>query len=311
MSAQESPKKKHCFIIAPISTPEDIRGLYRGDEKHFEHVLEQLIVPAVEKAGFKPILPKMEGSDVIHASIIRHLEEAPLVLCDISSLNPNVMLELGIRTSLNKPVCIVRDDLTRDDRVPFDVSIINNHTYRSDPTWTLVGEIEKLANHVKGTSLDDNALWRYFGMRLTAQAATGKAGTDETLALVLTELGALRKEVKASKSAETAHTVTSVPSVGYSGFGTLGDIDYLPEIQSGMVPAIGWLTTSSWPVGNVMWELNNQALQSGLMIRNMYFDNGAIRITLGAHDASNVMLGSLASFVSSHGLGLSVEFSAI
>jgi hypothetical protein len=51
----------------------------------------------------------MKGTDVIHAQIIRNLEEMPHVVCDISSLNPNVMLELGIRTALNKPVIIVRD----------------------------------------------------------------------------------------------------------------------------------------------------------------------------------------------------------
>jgi hypothetical protein len=77
--------KNDCFIIAPISTPEDIRPTYRSDENHFKNVLAQLIVPAVKKAGFNPIPPIMEGSDVIHAKIIRNLEQAPLVLCDIST----------------------------------------------------------------------------------------------------------------------------------------------------------------------------------------------------------------------------------
>ena len=59
-----------------------------------------------------------------------------MVLCDISSLTANVFFELGIRTALNKPVCVVKDELTT--RIPFDTGIINHHTYSSSlSAWTL------------------------------------------------------------------------------------------------------------------------------------------------------------------------------
>jgi len=45
---------------------------------------------------------------LIHAEIIRNIENADLVLCDMSCLNPNVFFEFGIRTSLNKPVSVVK-----------------------------------------------------------------------------------------------------------------------------------------------------------------------------------------------------------
>jgi len=119
-----------------------------GDEDHFYHVLDYLLIPSIKKAGFEPILPKTKGSEIIHGEIIRNIELADFVLCDISVLNPNVFFELGIRTSLNKPVCIIKDDLT--EKVPFDTSIINNHTYLSalNP-WTLDDQIDDLANHIK------------------------------------------------------------------------------------------------------------------------------------------------------------------
>ena len=94
-----SPNANDCFIVAPISTGKELVELYGGDQNHFSNVLKYLLVPAVREAGLNPIEPVMEGSDVIHAQIIRNLEESPHVLCDISSLNPNVMLELGIRTA--------------------------------------------------------------------------------------------------------------------------------------------------------------------------------------------------------------------
>src|SRR5438132_13664547 len=135
-----SPNANDCFIVAPISTGKELVELYGGDQNHFSNVLKYLLVPAVREAGLNPIEPVMEGSDVIHAQIIRNLDESPHVLCDISSLNPHVMLELGIRTALNKPVYIIRDSVTPTEKVPFDVSIINNHTYQSGPSWVLVEE---------------------------------------------------------------------------------------------------------------------------------------------------------------------------
>ena len=99
-----------CFIAMPIGTPDSSQ--YQGDRDHFKHVLEHLFVPAIEMAGMNPVRPVVKGSDLIHAEIIKQLETAELVLCDISTLNANVFFELGIRTALNRPVCIIRDELT-------------------------------------------------------------------------------------------------------------------------------------------------------------------------------------------------------
>src|SRR5947207_1642478 len=117
---------RNCFIIMPISTPEPFVNLYGGDTTHFQHVLDYLFKPAINKVGLTPVPPIMEGSDIIHAEIIKKIEEAELVLCDISTLNANVFFELGIRTALDKPICIVKDNLTIV--TPFDTSIINHHS---------------------------------------------------------------------------------------------------------------------------------------------------------------------------------------
>ncbi|MFC1984259.1 hypothetical protein ACFLVO_04550, partial [Chloroflexota bacterium] len=96
-------------------------------------------IPAVEKAGYTPVPPQAKGADLIHAEIIKNLESANIVLCDMSSLSANVFFELGIRTALNKPVCIVKDELT--PKVPFDTAILNYYEYKCalDP-WELPKE---------------------------------------------------------------------------------------------------------------------------------------------------------------------------
>lgn len=89
---------KNCFIIMPVSVPESLIETC-NDPDHFTHVFQYLFKPALEKTGYEVIPPAATGADIIHASIIKNLEEADLVLCDISTLNPNVFFELGIRTS--------------------------------------------------------------------------------------------------------------------------------------------------------------------------------------------------------------------
>ena len=98
----ESKDKKKCFIIMPISTPENWLVKYAGDAHHFQHVLNHLIIPSLNKVSIEPISPITQGSELIHGDIIKNIETADLVLCDMSILNPNVFFELGIRTALSK-----------------------------------------------------------------------------------------------------------------------------------------------------------------------------------------------------------------
>lgn len=183
MAAEKAKPKPTCFIIMPITTPPHFRDQYRDGEDHFEHVLECLFVPGVEKAGYEAIRPAAEGSDVIHAEIIRNLEEADMVLCDISCLNANVFFELGVRTSLNKPVCLVRDGLT--PKIPFDTGVLNHAPYKESlETWEIAHEIESIAKHLKkaGTrSKGANTLWQVFGMKTKAEPYENDDGPESKL----------------------------------------------------------------------------------------------------------------------------------
>jgi hypothetical protein len=181
---------KTCFVAMPITTPEAYTAKL-GDPNHFSHVLTHLFTPALQAAGLKVIAPSVTGSEIIHAEIIKNLEQADFVLCDLSDLNPNVLYELGIRTSLDRPVMHVRDDLT--GKIPFDIAAINTHTYDSSLTpWSLASEIPRLTDFIKGVTGNGNpgnAMWRYFG--LTKRGTPSEPGAnpvEEKLDLVLREL---------------------------------------------------------------------------------------------------------------------------
>jgi hypothetical protein len=184
-----------CFIIMPVSTPENVLKQYGDDVDHFEHVLQTLFIPAIEAVGLNPIPPKASGSDIIQAEIIKNLASAYLVLCDMSILNPNVFFEFGIRTALDKPVALVIDDKT--DRIPFDTSIINYHQYDSSLRgWLIKDEINALANHLKHTldkGSDKNALWKYFGVAQIGAFNPENTTVEDKLDLILTKISYIPK----------------------------------------------------------------------------------------------------------------------
>jgi len=193
------PDKKKCFIIMPITTPEGMVDKYRDRDKHFSHVLDCLFLPSIEKAGFAPIPPIAKGSDLIHADIIENLETSDLVLCDMSCLNPNVFFEFGIRTSLNKPVSVVKDELT--EKVPFDTGILNYQEYKSSLNpWELEAEVTKLAEHLRVSgerSKGQNTLWRYFGMKSKGEAYQVQSGSEEKLDYLAFQMDSLRRMIGA------------------------------------------------------------------------------------------------------------------
>ena len=193
-------EKSKCFIIMPISTPKESLELYSNDKDHFTHALELLFIPALEKIGIEPIKPIVKGSEVIHGDIIKNIETCEFVLCDMSILNPNVFFELGIRTAVNKPVSLIKDDVT--SKVPFDTSIINYHTYNHLlNAWELESEIDKLSIHLNDSfkSPDtENSLWKYFSLSSKAQPIESPSSSDDKIDYLAMQVQGLRKELEAS-----------------------------------------------------------------------------------------------------------------
>lgn len=172
-----------CFVIMPISTPAPLVERYGGDTEHFVHVLDLLHGLAAGAAGFKVEGPAADGSQVIHERIVSCLQDADLVLCDLSSLNANVLFELGIRVAVNRPVALVHDEQTDLERV-FDVRVAQSHQYQSDlRAWNRDDQVNRLKAHLQATveqSSGKNALWRTFGVRTEARLEQPENSFEQT-----------------------------------------------------------------------------------------------------------------------------------
>jgi hypothetical protein len=222
-----------CFIVMPVSTSSEDARVY-GDDIHFNHVLLHLMIPAVERAGYQAIEPLASGADIIQAEIIRQLETADLVLCDISTLNANVFFELGIRTAVDKPVCIVKDTVT--EKIPFDTSIINVLTYEpSMVPWLLEEQIKAIAKHLRASAERSdrrNTLWRYFGLTTRAAFREGESSLEEKVDLLLLQFRGLEAQSMQGRatSTEMAFIRSSIPT-GKSNFEATPEVSLPVEAQ--------------------------------------------------------------------------------
>jgi hypothetical protein len=121
-----SEARKTCFVMMPIS---DADGYPEG---HFKEVYDELIFPAVDEAGYDCVLATSTGSaHMIQLEVVTKIATAPLCICDLSTNNPNVLFEYGLRQAFDLPTVLIKDNRTR--RI-FDLSgfrdIEYDHTLR-------------------------------------------------------------------------------------------------------------------------------------------------------------------------------------
>jgi hypothetical protein len=136
--------QQECFVIMPIS---DQDGYEKG---HFRRVYEDIIIPACEKSEYKAVrADEVEQTDIIHLSILKKLIEAPMAICDLSTRNPNVLFELGLRQAFDKPVVLIQEKGT--ERI-FDVSILRAYDYCKELRYNeVLKDQDSIAKMLKGT----------------------------------------------------------------------------------------------------------------------------------------------------------------
>ncbi len=115
----------------------------------FAEVLRSLITPAAIEAGFAVETANKHGSDIIQSTIINDLLEADLVIADLTSHNPNVLFELGVRMAENKPVALIKS--TGTGKI-FDVDNMLRVLEYDLNLWrsTIEKDLPKLVEHIKG-----------------------------------------------------------------------------------------------------------------------------------------------------------------
>jgi hypothetical protein len=186
---------KTCFTIMPFTVREPDATRYYGDARHWSQVYEGLIVPAAKRAGLACERDDEDSTTrLITQSIWKKIEDADVVLCDLSASNPNVFLELGWALRSDKRFVLIKDDITPRQ---FDLNQYYTYEYPHRLQPLEVAEaIEKLAEVLLKTLADHR---RQYSMvkKLAIDLEAIQASRDGNV-----EVGLLREVLDEIRSAQ-------------------------------------------------------------------------------------------------------------
>lgn len=117
-----------CFVLMPFGSKPDPSG---GPNIDFDKIYTQAIAPGIEDAGLFPLRADEEKlGGIIHKQMFERLLYCAFAVADLTTSNPNVLYELGIRHAARP-----RTTLTiyaASNPLPFDVNLLRTERYQLD-----------------------------------------------------------------------------------------------------------------------------------------------------------------------------------
>jgi O-acetyl-ADP-ribose deacetylase (regulator of RNase III) len=115
---ERSVEGMSCFVIMPYGVKKDPHGDSVFD---FDRVYRELIQPAAHSLGLKCVRSdEVNQAGLIHREMIDHIINSDLCIVDITTGNPNVMYELGVRHAAWKSGTIIIR--RRNSHIPFNIA---------------------------------------------------------------------------------------------------------------------------------------------------------------------------------------------
>ena len=116
-----------CFVIMPFGDKKDANGKVIN----FDDLFDDFIKPVIEDIGLECVrCDKIAEAGWIYSKMFDHIYTAPVAVVDITSLNPNVFYELGIRHALS--ACITVMIKRKGTKTPFNIQGLNVIEYEEN-----------------------------------------------------------------------------------------------------------------------------------------------------------------------------------
>src|SRR5947209_6226303 len=165
--------KRTCFVIMPFGKTTD-----KHTEEYLSEHFKDFIKPAIEEAmddnhrlGYQARLSNPPGGAIIE-DVLANLQEADVVLADLTDFSPNVVYEIGIRHTLRDRTIMI---LEEGQEIPFyfkTYKIISYSNVGAQEWRKFKDTIERRLLNLKQNSsaLSDNPVSDYF--RRTGQSVS-------------------------------------------------------------------------------------------------------------------------------------------
>ncbi|QET78131.1 hypothetical protein [Aeromonas veronii] len=174
-----------CGLIMPIAANEV------GSAEHWLQV-RKIISDALMDTNLKiKMVSESDEVNVIHHNIVANIYTNEIIVCDVSSRNPNVMFELGMRLTFDKPVVIIKD---RETPFSFDVGNIQHLEY---PRTLNYVEIQKFQQDLKNKVLSTleaskengySPFLKYYKITQVSKVETEVVGREDYMISAINEL---------------------------------------------------------------------------------------------------------------------------
>lgn len=148
VNKKEDEKKYKIGYIMPISDTEPYKNGHWDEVKNIlDDTIEEIKSEYKNYEITSQIVSEITDTNtLIHKSIVTNTYESDLIICDVSSKNPNVMFELGMRLAFDKPIILVKDDITD---YSFDSGVLNHIDYKKDLNYVSIKTFQKeLYTHI-------------------------------------------------------------------------------------------------------------------------------------------------------------------
>lgn len=198
-------RKKRCFVMMPISDNKEY------PDNHFSKIYKDLFKPAIEGAGYEAVRVDEDNiCDSIIFKILDYIQNCEMCLCDLSSRNPNVLYELGLRQAYDKSVVLVKDDLT--DNI-FDVSGINTVKYRSSRLYDEVMEDRDRIKEALIATEKEKSGYQSIMKLVQAQPAEIKTGNITDQEKIEIMLSRMQNDINIIKRSNCDYNVRDTPKI--------------------------------------------------------------------------------------------------
>lgn len=116
---------KTCFVITPIG------GESTEIRREADGIIDEVLIPVLEdELGFTvEVAHRVDTSGSITQQVIQSVIDSDFAICNLATLNPNVMYELALRHAARKPVVTIAPKGTS---LPFDISDDRVVFYKND-----------------------------------------------------------------------------------------------------------------------------------------------------------------------------------
>lgn len=264
-----------CGLIMPIAANEV------GSVEHWLHV-RKIITDALIGTDFKvKMVSDSNEVNVIQNNIVTNIYSNDIVICDVSSRNPNVMFELGMRLTFDKPVVIIKD---KDTPYSFDVGNIQHLEYPRSLNYV---EIQHFQQALKEKTLSTLAASKaqgyspflsHYKIQHVSKVETEVVGRDDYLMSAINEIKSMIERKESNRGGvwsdienfDTAAVIKSLQRKSYARDETLNKIasNTMAKVSPGVsgMPLDDYLNLCRQAIDNSRYILTKEDVEKILEI---------------------------------------------